>query len=187
MVQEQPATVCSWVETLRSVISPSTDNGDHENLNRLRIKGFSVGVGYGNQAWSDTIFESVVYGNVTGVKALGTTTFGERMTIIASSIQNNSHYAIDGNGFKSPGFSVKLIGSSIDYNGNGTDAVIQGGYISEGSHFEQTTGLFFDTPGAPRRDGCRITAGSTSWTTIPALVGSIRVRSLAASWEQLSH
>jgi hypothetical protein len=131
-----------------NVISPSTDNGDHENLNRLRIKGFSVGVGYGNQAWSDTIFESVVYGNVTGVKALGTTTFGERMTIIASSIQNNSHYAIDGNGFKSPGFSVKLIGSSIDYNGNGTDAVIQGGYISEGSHFEQTTGLFFDMTGA---------------------------------------
>jgi len=127
-------------------IDPNTNYGDHLNINRVRVWQFGTGVEWGNNTWSDTLSESLISNNLTGLAVassiLGS---GERINIINSSIQNNTHYAIYQPGDYAPYWSFKLIGSSVDYNGNGTTAPIQGGFISVASHFEQTTGPFFDT------------------------------------------
>jgi hypothetical protein len=96
--------------------------GDFVNINRVRIggnkAGFGTGVQWGNNAWSTTIFESLIDGNGTGVYFPSTTTnSGERLVIANTAIQNNR-----GIGIKlanSPAVDMHLIGDSIDYNGLG--------------------------------------------------------------------
>ena len=66
------------------VISSSSSYGDHQNFNRVRVTGFGgPGVQWGNNAWSDTIFESLIAFNGTGVYfPASLTNSGERLSVI---------------------------------------------------------------------------------------------------------
>ena len=77
-------------------IDPSTNLDDHDNINRVRTSklssagAFGVGVQFGNGAWVDTIFQSSIAFNGTGIYASGTRPqTGENLTILNSAIQAN--------------------------------------------------------------------------------------------------
>jgi hypothetical protein len=136
-------------------IDPADNYGDFVNINRVRIGGndlgFGVGVQWGNNAWSTTIYESAIVGNGTGVYFPSTTSdSGERIIIASSAIQNST-----GIGVKlanNNAVDLHLTDDSLDYNGSGckplyncsTGWAIQNGNTSgtnyvamKGGHIEQ--------------------------------------------------
>jgi hypothetical protein len=105
-----------------TIFSPSGNYGDHFNINRVRVggnsTGFGTGVQWGNNAWSDTIFESAIVANGVGMYMPTTiTNTGERISIISSSIQNNINQGLligsDGDGV-----DFHLVNDSFDFNGD---------------------------------------------------------------------
>lgn len=103
-------------------IDPGTNIDDHDNINRVRISkttsagAFGVGIQWGNNAWVNTIFESNISDNGTGIYVPATTsTTGENLTILNSAIQANT-----GDGLKIDAglnINVNLVNTSLDYNG----------------------------------------------------------------------
>ncbi len=104
-------------------IDPSTNRDDHDNINRVRITktssagAFGVGIQWGVGAWSDTIFESSIAFNGTGIyvpnNLLAT---GEDLSIISSSITNNVGIGLKIQTGNNINFAI--VNSSLDYNGS---------------------------------------------------------------------
>lgn len=141
-----PGTNCGGVACI-----VSTASGDHQNINRVRVNSFAVGVAIGNNVYSMTIFESALYSNTSAISVMpnagsGGQLSGESMVILASSINNNTSYAIymPFAGF-CPAWCWELTNDSFDTNGNGTTAPIQTGFVSTNSYFLQNSGPIFDT------------------------------------------
>jgi hypothetical protein len=121
--------------------------GDHENFSRVRISGFlGIGIAIGNNVWSMTILQSALFGNTAAISAVtGASNSGESMVVTSSSVNNNTSYAIymPFAGY-CPAWCWELTNDSFDYNGNGTTAPIQTGFISTNSYFIANSGPFFD-------------------------------------------
>jgi hypothetical protein len=102
-------------------IDPSTNIDDHDNINRVRIYktssagAFGVGIQWGRNAWVDTVFESSISDNGTGIFVPSTTVqTGENLTVLNSAIQANM-----GVGVKiASGMNINfnLVNTSLDYN-----------------------------------------------------------------------
>ena len=102
-------------------IDPSTNADNHDNINRVRTfklssaGAFGVGVQWGNNAWSNTIFESDISFNGTGIYLPGTRTqTGENLSILNSVISNNMGIGLEiatGNNI-----NFNLVNTSLDYN-----------------------------------------------------------------------
>jgi len=151
-------------------IDPASNYGDHANINRVRISFFNVGVQFGFNTWRDTIFESVIASNGTGVSMPTNVTAGnpasnsgENLTLLDTSVLNNLGVGL----FVGSGLLVNfnLVNSSFDFNGswavqNGTqfsqNAVsFVNGYIVQQSHWIQNFGRM-------NVDGMYATDGSQS-------------------------
>lgn len=146
-----------------NTLSPSTSYGNHQNVNRLRINGFTNGISFGNNTWSITIFESVIYANSTAINVIASSTnSGESITIESSSVNNNTSYAIfvPSANF-CPAYCFNLAHDSFDFNGNGTTAPIQTGFTSVASYFIASNGPLFDTTNA----GGWVNDFGSTWTT----------------------
>lgn len=136
-------------------VDPSTNLDDHDNINRVRTfksssaGAFGVGVQFGNGAWVDTIFESSISFNGTGIYDPGTRSqTGENLTILNSAIQSNVGVGLEiatGNNV-----NFNLVNTSLDYNGswavqNGTAATqnavsLVNCYIAQRSRWLQNYG-----------------------------------------------
>jgi hypothetical protein len=153
-------------------IDPATHYGDHSSLNRVRISHFGVGVQFGFNTWRDTIFESVITGNGTGVSMPANVTgnnpisnSGENLTLLNSSVINNCGVGL----FVGTGLLVdfNVVNTSFDFNGswaiqNGTtssqNAVsLVNGYIVQPHNWIQNFGHM-------TLDGTYATDGSDSGT-----------------------
>lgn len=151
-------------------IDPATNYGDHSNLNRVRISHFGVGVQFGTNTWRDTIFESIMTSNTTGVSMPASVTgnnpksnSGENITLLNSSVINNCTVGLFvGSGLLA---NFNLVNTSFDFNQswavqNGTsfsqNAVsFVDGYIVQPSHWIQNYGRM-------NLDGVYATDGSLS-------------------------
>jgi hypothetical protein len=149
---------------------PASNFGDHFNINRVRIfqpgsvNGFNVGIQWGANAWSDTVFESVVSFCGTGMNlpsTIGSLNSGEDISILNSTIGNNTGIGIVvGTGSN---VDLTIVNSSVDFNGptascpgggtctwqiqNGTTASqnivrLSNSYIIAGDHWIQNFGVF---------------------------------------------
>jgi hypothetical protein len=104
-------------------LDPSTNIDDHDNINRVRIYkttaagAFGVGIQWGKNAWVNTIFESDISDNGTGIYVPGTTSqTGENLTVLNSAIQDNTGVGLKidtGNNI-----NFNLVNTSLDYNGS---------------------------------------------------------------------
>jgi hypothetical protein len=106
-----------------TAIDPRTNLDDHDNINRVRTLklssagAFGVGIQFGNGAWVDTIFESSISFNGTGIYVSGTRPqTGENLTILNSAIQANVGVGLEIEPGKNVNFN--LVNTSLDYNGS---------------------------------------------------------------------
>ncbi|MFZ1143120.1 MAG: hypothetical protein WAN76_28400 [Candidatus Sulfotelmatobacter sp.] len=106
-----------------TAIDPSTNQDDHDNINRVSIYksspagAFGVGIQWGYNAWSNTIFESDIAFNGTGIYVPHTlTATGENLSILSSSIQNNVGIGLKIGTGNNVNFT--LVNSTLDYNGS---------------------------------------------------------------------
>ncbi len=138
-----------------TAIDPSSFQDDHDNINRVSIYksssagAFGVGIQWGYNAWSDTIFESDIAFNGTGLYEPHTlTATGENLSILNSTIQNNVGIGLKVGVGNNVNFT--LVNDSIDYNGswgvqNGTgptqNAVsLVNCYLAQTAHWLQNFG-----------------------------------------------
>ena len=148
-------------------IDPSTNQGDHDNINRVRIYksssagAFGVGIQWGKNAWTDTIFESDIAFNGTGIYVPNTVSqTGENLSIVNSAIQNNFGIGLKietGNNI-----NFNLVNTSLDYNEswavqNGTAATqnavsLVNCYIAQRSRWLQNYG-YMNLTGVYANDG----------------------------------
>jgi hypothetical protein len=135
-------------------IDPSTNYGDHTNLNRLRVGDNShacgVGIQFGNNVWQNTISNSLLDENSTQYSfPASLDNSGENMVVVNSSIQNGT-----GVGFQlanNAALSLTLANDKIDYNSswaiqNGTSrtnnvVAMVGGDIEQYAQFAQNYGV----------------------------------------------
>jgi len=106
-----------------TAIDPRTNQDDHDNINRVSIYksspagAFGVGIQWGYNAWSNTIFESDIAFNGTGIYVPHTlTATGENLSIISSAIQNNVGIGLQIGTGNNVNFT--LVSTSLDYNGS---------------------------------------------------------------------
>jgi|GEM_PF-2183046 len=104
-------------------LDPKTNLDDHDNINRVRFSklsaegAFGVGIQWGNNAWVDTIFESDISFNETGIYVPSTTIqTGENLTILNSVIQSNRGVGLKIDAGNNINFN--LVNTSLDYNGS---------------------------------------------------------------------
>ena len=123
---------------------PSTNYGDHQNFNRVRISGFGTGVQWGNNAWSNGFDEDVITNNGTGVYFPNLYTngnipnSGESIVFSKTSIDNSTV------GINQQGFSFFTFhGCRCDYNTLCGQVSFASFY---GTHFEQSGGRFILVP-----------------------------------------
>jgi hypothetical protein len=148
---------------------PQTNLGDHFNINRVRIMrlpsaiGFNVGIQWGANAWSNTIFESIVAYSGTGLyfpSTIATLNSGEDISILNSSIQNNTGIGL--NVATGNNVNVTAVNTSFDFNGpscpsggtctwqiqNGTATSqnvisLVNSYLTSGDHWLQNYGYIY--------------------------------------------
>ena len=148
-------------------IDPPTNYGDHANVNRLRISHFGVGMQFGLNAWRDTIFESVMASNGTGVSmpasvsgANPISNSGENITLLDTSVLNSVGVGLlVGTGTLA---NFNLVNTSFDFNGswavqNGTSATqtavsFVNGYIVQPKKWIQNFG-YMNLEGVYATDG----------------------------------
>ena len=148
-------------------IDPATNLDDHDNINRVRTSksssagAFGVGVQWGNNVWSTTLFESAISFNKTGLYVPGTRPqTGENLSILSSVISNNMGIGLEiatGNNI-----NFNLVNTSLDYNDswavqNGTgptqNAVsLVNCYIAQRSQWLQNYG-YMNLTGVDANDG----------------------------------
>jgi len=138
-----------------TAIDPATNFGDHENINRVRIYkssavgAFGVGIQMGNNTWSDTIFESNISFNGTGIYVPdGTKITGENLSVLNSYIQNNFGVGVKIDTGNNINFFI--VNTSLDYNEswavqNGTASTqnavsLVNCYLASRSHWLQNYG-----------------------------------------------
>jgi hypothetical protein len=148
-------------------IDPRTNYGDHANVNRVRISHFGVGLQFGLNAFRNTIFESVITSNGTGVSmpasisgANPISNSGENITLLDSSVTNNVGVGL----FVGTGIlaNFNLVNTSFDFNGswavqNGTSATqtvvsFVNGYIVQPKNWIQNFG-YMNLEGVYATDG----------------------------------
>lgn len=132
------------------IISPVGNYGDDFNVNYVHVSGFATGVQWGNNAWAETIFESVIANNATGLFFPSTVSLsGESLALVNSRILNNAGIGVKiGN---TALVDLNCSNSSIDYNGswaiqNGTalgnqQVTINGCHIEQTDHWMQNYGI----------------------------------------------
>jgi hypothetical protein len=138
-----------------TAIDPSAYQDDHDNINRVTIYksspagAFGVGIQWGYNAWSNTIFESDIAFNGTGIYVPHTlTATGENLSILNSTIQNNLGIGLKvGTGNN---INFTLVNTSLDYNGswavqNGTSSTqnavsLVNCYLAQTDHWLQNYG-----------------------------------------------
>lgn len=148
---------------------PGTNYGDHANVNRVRVTQFNVGVQFGFNTWRDTLFESVITSNGTGVSMPASVTggnpgsnSGENITLLDSSVINNVGVGLFvGSGLLA---NFNLVNTSFDFNGswavqNGTaftqtSVSFVNGYIVQPSQWIQNYGRM-NLDGVYATDGSR--------------------------------
>lgn len=104
-------------------IDPPTNFGDHDNLTRVRVgrqgvssSEFGVGIQWGNNAWSNTIFMSSFLFNGIGVYIPATVSnTGENISFIKTDVQNNNGIGIQIDAGNNINFVMH--GGSLDFNG----------------------------------------------------------------------
>jgi hypothetical protein len=150
-----------------SSLDPGTNLDDHDNINRVRTLklssagAFGVGIQFGKGAWVDTIFESSISFNGTGIYVSGTRPqTGENLTALNSAIQANVGVGLEIEPGKNVNFN--LVNTSLDYNGswavrNGTgpseNAVsLVNCYIAQRSRWLQNYG-YMNLSGVYANDG----------------------------------
>lgn len=137
-------------------IDPGTNYGDHMGIDRVRvgaIKGFGVGVQWGENAWRNNINRCVISFNGTGLffpTALPNS--GENISLTNDSINNNTGIGLKiASGTVDTDFHVT--DSSFDYNRswaiqNGTSlsgapaVYLIGGHVEQTSNWVQNFGYF---------------------------------------------
>jgi hypothetical protein len=172
---------------IQPIADPAANFGDHFNINRVRIMrnpnvtGFNVGIQWGANAWSTTIFQSLVsfcvQAGIFFPPNIGSLNSGEDISILNSSIQNNVGIGLSlGNGNF---INITAMNSSFDFNGptascpgggactwqiqNGTSGLSQNevslvnSYVTAGDHWLQNYGYFNIT-------GSLFTGGANSGT-----------------------
>jgi Pectate lyase superfamily protein len=106
-----------------TAIDPPTNQDDHDNISRVTTfkstaaGAFGVGIQWGYNAWSNTIFESDIAFNGTGIyvpRTLAGT--GEDLSVVNSSIQNNIGVGLKIGTGNNVNFA--LVNTSLDYNGS---------------------------------------------------------------------
>ena len=107
-------------------VDPATNQGDHFIVNRVRtfqvgsVNGFHVGVQFGTNAWSDTIFGSDISFSDTNVSLPGTMTSnnsGEDITINNSTIAHANGVGISlGTSVGAYGVNLNIMNTSLDFN-----------------------------------------------------------------------
>ena len=96
-----------------NVLIANTAYGDSVNLLDLRITGFTYGVEWGNNAYTNKIERCLIFGNVSGLYTpAGLSNSGEAISVTDSTIFNNSNYGIEDH----DNFEWFIHGSSLDYN-----------------------------------------------------------------------
>lgn len=120
-----------------TLIDPQANFGDHFNINRVRIirppslNGFNVCMQWGSNAWSNTIFQSVVSFCGTGLYFPATITnlnSGEEISVVNSSVSNNTGVGVlVGNVSGANAINVSITNSSLDFNGSWA---VQNGTVS---------------------------------------------------------
>jgi hypothetical protein len=124
------------------VLTPNDWRGDHENLNRVRIRYFGTGMTWGNYAWSTTIHESIISDNGTGIYfPSGLIDSGESISLIGSRVANSSVQGLNLVGFA----DFYFYGFSCDYNLTCGTVNVAHFY---GTHFEQGSGRMLTVAGA---------------------------------------
>lgn len=107
-----------------TILDPPTNSGDHFNINRIRVIrppsaiGFNVGIQWGNNAWSNTIFQSDISYCGTGLyipaNPATITNSGEDISVLNSTIGNSTGTGVQvGNG---QNVNVTIVNSSLDFN-----------------------------------------------------------------------
>lgn len=148
-------------------IDPATNYGDHANVNRVRISHFGVGAQFGLNAFRDTLFESVLASNGTGVSMPAsvsgknpTSNSGENITLLNTSVLNNVGVGL----FVGTGIlaNFNLVNTSFDFNGswavqNGTSTTqtvvsFVNGYIVQPNKWIQNFG-YMNLEGVYATDG----------------------------------
>jgi hypothetical protein len=148
-------------------IDPSSNLDDHDNINRIRTSklsvagAFGVGVQWGNNAWTNTIFESDISFNGIGIYDPGTRPqTGENLSIISSVLSNNLGVGLEVATGNNVNFNV--VNTSFDYNGswqvqNGTSTTqnavsLVNCYLASQSHWFQNYG-YMNLTGVYANDG----------------------------------
>jgi hypothetical protein len=148
-------------------IDPSTNYGDHININRVRIfDGFGVGIQFGNNTWATTVFQSLISNNGTGISfpsTIGGAGSGERLSFIGCSIQNNTTGAQFASGGAQVDVDVYFTNCSFDYNSSWAVQNLNTGYAVNliGCHVEQPT-HWLQNYGFMALVGCYFTNGTNS-------------------------
>ena len=148
-------------------LDPATYQDDHDNINRVDIYNaqpggaFGVGIQWGYNAWSNTIFESEISYNGTGLYVPHTlTSTGENLSIISSAILNNYGVGLEVGTGNNVNFTV--VNTSFDYNAswavqNGTSSTLNtvslvNCYIAQTSRWLQNYG-YMNLTGVYANDG----------------------------------
>jgi len=120
---------------------PSTNQCFGFNLNRVRIANNNVGIQWGTNSWSQTIFEGAIYDNQTGVMIPiqeGSNNSGEDLVFKSCTISNNSGPGVYiGAGTQ---INVVLDSCSLDQNGGWQ---VQNGASSSQNYVSMTNCYIF--------------------------------------------
>jgi hypothetical protein len=128
------------------VISPAGNLAPFTRLENVEIGYFRNAIRIGNHVWNLDCSHISIHDNLVGAQIeSGATDVGEVLSFTnASDIYANSNYALYAPGGSFPYYGWTLIGSAVDYNGNGTQAPIVGSIRSTCCHFEQDHGPIWD-------------------------------------------
>lgn len=132
--------------------------GDHQNLNRVRIINWDIGVRWGSNAWSTTITESLISNNGWSLyfPNMPGSNSGEKITVVGTSLQN-SQMAMNLVGFA----DFYFFGTSIVFNATAGTVNIAHFY---GCHFETNRGRMLTVKGAASLSAVEIIGGWFSYS-----------------------
>lgn len=157
-----------------SGVIPCNYNADDQHYSNIGISGFETGLKTGNNAYVNTFTSSNIFGNWLGVtEAASSFNSGENNRFIGSDIFNNTAGAMSTAG------PWKLLGTSLDFNNDGTSTVlathaqiIDTNYECYGCHAEAWSGAVSSGNGSFMWSGGTVILDSTASITDSYLFGS---------------
>ena len=162
-----------------NVLSPSTNTYAYSTMRDVQVFGFQNNLRLGsncfNNGWEGCIITSALNANVSIDPSVLNS--GEDINFVgcyilgARSATGTTYAFYTPAGFSEVGMTWRLTNCAIDYHGingaAGTTAPMQGGFKSVSCHFEQFSGVFFDTTNSGRvvDEGSYFVLTATSGTT----------------------